>query len=84
MKIFGSVQGVNFRSQLRDIALGLDIAGLAKNEPDGSVSVEAEGEERDLQKLLNLCYNGIRYAQVTMIDAIWDETQNSFRTFVIE
>lgn len=40
----GRVQGVGFRWFVRRSAQSLDLAGWVRNEADGSVTLEAEGE----------------------------------------
>ncbi len=42
-RVFGNVQGVGFRPTLRRQALSLGLCGYARNMPDGSVEVVAEG-----------------------------------------
>jgi len=46
----GNVQGVGFRYTTRNVAAGYDIAGWVRNEPDGSVLCEVEGDEPELQR----------------------------------
>ncbi len=40
----GRVQGVGFRATARDVAAGFNITGWVRNEGDGSVTLEAQGE----------------------------------------
>lgn len=47
-KISGGVQGVGFRYSVRAKAQELKLAGFVRNEPDGSVYVEAEGSKEKL------------------------------------
>ena len=49
-KISGRVQGVGFRYFTRDEARKLPISGWVRNEPDGSVLVECQGEAEVLQE----------------------------------
>jgi acylphosphatase len=44
LKVLGRVQGVGYRRFLLDTALEEGVAGYAKNEKDGSVSVFAQGD----------------------------------------
>ena len=39
----GQVQGVGYRYFVQRVARGLNLTGYVKNEPDGSVVVEAQG-----------------------------------------
>lgn len=48
----GRVQGVGFRATAVECARGLPITGFVRNEPDGSVLMEAQGIEPDLNLLL--------------------------------
>lgn len=48
----GQVQGVGFRATTVLIARRFDVTGQVRNEPDGSVSMEAEGEEAELDRFL--------------------------------
>lgn len=57
LKIYGDVQGVNFRWHTRLEAEKLGLAGWVRNEPDGSVAVVAEGSAEVLHNFLDFCYN---------------------------
>ncbi len=58
IKISGRVQGVGFRYSARAIAMDNHISGFIRNEPDGSVYLEAEGKPEDLDNFLHWCYKG--------------------------
>jgi acylphosphatase len=47
------VQGVGFRATARAIARGYPISGWVRNEADGSVLMEAQGEADHLDGFLN-------------------------------
>jgi acylphosphatase len=64
----GLVQGVNFRQAARREAERLGIAGFARNEPDGSVTVEAEGDSDALELFVAWCRSGPTIARVDRID----------------
>lgn len=49
----GRVQGVGFRATAIHCARGLNITGFVRNEPDGSVLMEAQGTRPDLDLLLS-------------------------------
>lgn len=67
IKIYGSVQGVFFRANAKEQADKLGITGLAQNLPDGSVYIEAEGEEKNLDKFINWCSKGPSMAKVEKV-----------------
>jgi acylphosphatase len=48
----GRVQGVGFRMRARACAQRLPITGWVRNEPDGTVMLEAQGAESDLNTFL--------------------------------
>lgn len=83
LKIYGNVHGVGYRYSVRNFAKARDIQGWVKNNSEGTVSVVAEGEEKDLEALLDFCYNGIDFAQVQHIDRIWEERTGGFHDFSI-
>lgn len=49
---YGSVQGVGFRWRARNAAEHFSCTGWAKNEWDGSVSMEVQGEEEDIDRVI--------------------------------
>ncbi|ESQ22583.1 MAG: acylphosphatase [Acidilobus sp.] len=52
IRVTGWVQGVGFRAFVRRKALMLGLTGYAKNMPDGSVEVVAQGEETAIERLI--------------------------------
>ena len=58
IKITGQVQGVGFRYSARNIARKYNIRGIVRNEPDGSVYIEAEGRKEDMDHFLYWCHRG--------------------------
>lgn len=62
--VTGKVQGVFFRANTKEQADQLGIRGWVRNESDGSVRIEAEGEEELLQQLIAWCRRGPRLARV--------------------
>jgi acylphosphatase len=47
IRVWGKVQGVFYRASAKQEADKLGIRGTVKNEPDGSVVIQAEGSEDD-------------------------------------
>lgn len=68
IRIFGRVQGVFFRASAREEARRLGLAGFARNEPDGSVLIEAEGDEPALERFVAWCRQGPPGARVERLD----------------
>ena len=69
IKISGTVQGVFFRQSTRDKAQELDIKGWVRNCEDGSVEVEAEGDEMMLKVFVNWCHRGPQRAVVKEVES---------------
>jgi acylphosphatase len=64
IRVSGKVQGVFFRASTQEKAKELAIHGTVKNEPDGSVFIEAEGDEENLKLFMEWCRHGPRLARV--------------------
>lgn len=54
----GKVQGVFYRASARQKAEALNLTGFAQNRPDGSVLIEAEGEDSILKEFVSWCRKG--------------------------
>ena len=62
--VIGKVQGVWYRAGTRNRARELGIIGTVRNQPDGSVYIEAQGSDEQLQELINWCKKGTPHARV--------------------
>ncbi|MEO0094915.1 MAG: acylphosphatase [candidate division WOR-3 bacterium] len=82
--ISGRVQGVFFRAHTQELAQKLGITGWVRNLDDGRVEVVAEGEETDLQKLIEWCWQGPIGARVDDVEIIYEEPTNEFGSFEIK
>lgn len=60
----GSVQGVFFRKNTKDVATNLNLTGWVKNTDDGDVEIVAQGTDDALQQLINWCKQGPPKADV--------------------
>jgi acylphosphatase len=69
-RLVGRVQGVGFRWWARQTALDLDVRGTVRNEPDGSVRVEAAGEDDQLDRFEAALASGPPGARVESVDRI--------------
>lgn len=83
IKIFGRVQGVLFRHTSRREAEKLGLSGFVRNEPDGSVYIEAEGKEDKLGEYLEWCRRGPTLAKVEKVDFEWSDKLQEFHDFSI-
>ena len=73
VRVRGNVQGVFFRSELRDRARSLGLAGWVRNMPDGSVEAAFEGEDGRVDSLVEWCRRGPAGARVDDLDVTWAE-----------
>ena len=67
-RITGRVQGVGYRYFALTLAHALGVAGYAKNLPDGSVEVVAEGSEEAVQSFEGRLREGPAFSQVEIVD----------------
>lgn len=82
IKVIGKVQGVWFRAATQEKAIALGLSGFVKNENDGSVYLEAEGEKEKLDELVKWCHIGPPKASVKKVEVKQGEMKN-FKKFVI-
>ena len=64
IRVAGRVQGVGFRFETKRMARVYGLKGFVKNLPDGSVLIEAEGEEEQLRNFILWCKKGPAHARV--------------------
>jgi acylphosphatase len=76
------VQGVFFRDTLRRLAERQGVAGWARNTPDGTVEAVLEGEEPDVEAVIDFAREGPESASVTSVD-VDDEEPEGLRGFQI-
>lgn len=81
IRFFGRVQGVGFRYHAKHAADALGLTGWVRNEYDGSVMMEVQGDEglidRMLQTLNRDMYIDIQRMEVKLLEI--DDEERSFR-----
>ena len=66
IRIYGRVFNVGFRRYVHRYGLQCNVVGYVENDrADGSVHIEAEGEEADLDRFTLLCGEGTPYSFIT-------------------
>lgn len=65
-------------------AMKLGLSGYADRAEDGSVVIEAEGEERNLKIFLQWCRRGPFLAKVTLMTFEYSLNLKNFNIFVIK
>ena len=68
--VTGRVQGVGYRYFVLQEATRLGLAGFARNLPDGSVEVVAEGPAAGLDSLSGLLRDGPSFARVENVSSV--------------
>jgi len=82
--VTGRVQGVGYRYYVTDCAVDRGISGYVKNNPDGTVSVVAEGEEKNLRDFVEaMRAAGDPYIHVHDMSVTWETARQEFRGFFI-
>lgn len=82
IKVTGKVQGVFYRASTKAVADQMGIKGFVKNEKDGSVYIEAEGDEATLSIFLEWCNEGPDKSVVENIEVQDGELKN-YRNFEV-
>lgn len=79
----GQVQGVGFRYNARQVALGYEVTGVVRNLLDGRVEMIAEGTKDELEAFVQ----GMRESGVGPLirheDARWEPAQGNLKGFQI-
>ena len=83
-KILGKVQGVFFRDTAQKTAQDLELTGWVCNEPDGSVQIVAEGDEKKLERFLEFLKEGSDSAVVSDVDIKWEKPKGEFEEFEVK
>ena len=81
--VSGKVQGVWFRDSTRQEAIKLKVTGWVKNIPDGTVYLEAEGEENNLKSLERWLHTGSPHSRVDRVDLQWIMPTKTYSTFKV-
>lgn len=55
---YGRVQGVGFRYRARHAAESMDLTGWVRNEWDDSVTMEVQGAEQNIRKMIEMVARG--------------------------
>ena len=68
VKIRGLVHGVSFRASMARLAADSGVRGWVRNLPDGSVEAFLEGDERNVQRVIDWARVGPPRARVDRVD----------------
>jgi acylphosphatase len=81
--IRGKVQGVYFRQNTRIVATRYGVMGWVRNLKDGRVEAVLEGDEMDINRVIEWCYAGPPKAAVDDVDVKYEKYTGEFREFKV-
>ena len=84
IKVFGEVQGVFFRKNTQQKAVELGVTGWVKNENDGTVTVEIEGEIHSILAMQSWLKLGPPHAKVEKLEIEHGEDQGHSGFLILE
>lgn len=71
IRFSGRVQGVGFRVTTREVARGFAVTGWVRNEPDGTVRCEVQGEATECGRFVEaICSRVAGYVEATESELI--------------
>lgn len=79
----GRVQGVNYRVFTSRNAIRLGLTGYVRNLADRSVQIYAEGERKQLEKLVEQLKEGPPGARVDTLELAWSEYTGKYHDFSV-
>ena len=80
-RFYGDVQGVGFRWRARYAAAAVGATGWVRNESDGSVTLELQGSEEQLDRVLDSLERGL-YIRIRAMDVKSVLPEENKRSFV--
>ena len=84
MVVGGKVQGVGFRLSAAEIARNLDLVGFVRNEADGTVRVDAEGDPDQVEQFIQQIRKGPNsFVKVKQVDLKYLEKRQGFKRFEV-
>ena len=81
--VYGYVQGVFFRAFVSRWATELGLTGYVRNVLGGRVEINAEGERKQLEKLIDHLKVGPPAARVKKVVTNWAEYSGNYSVFSI-
>lgn len=79
--ISGDVQNVHFRDNTHETARAHDVEGWVRNLDDGRVEALFEGDEEDVETMIEWCEQGPIKADVTDVEVEYGDPQGDLDGF---
>ena len=77
------MQGVFFRTTMKEVADRHGVKGWVRNLPDGSVEALLEGRRRDVEAVIRWALRGPPLARVEKLVAVFEPYRGEFKEFTI-
>jgi len=82
--VTGRVQGVFFRQSTRVMAIKNNVNGWIRNLDDGRVEIVAEGENQNIDNLVNWCKTGPANSRVDEFELSNEDPISEFENFEVK
>jgi acylphosphatase len=79
--VSGFVQGVGFRYFVNEAAVKLHLTGWARNSYDGTVEIEAQGDEEAIARLIEKLKIGSRFSTVDDVSSKEIDVKDKEKSF---
>ncbi|MDP1695996.1 MAG: polyprenyl diphosphate synthase [archaeon] len=83
IEVYGRVQGINFRNNMKIFADELGVKGYVRNREDGSVVVVAQGDKKKLQSLVSWIESNPGFSKIDGLSFRWKEHSINYNEFSI-
>lgn len=67
IRIYGRIHNLGFRFYTMQAAVKRNVNGFVRNAGDGSIYIEAEGKDEDLQTFLEWCNRGPFFTRIEKV-----------------
>ncbi|MEW6604912.1 MAG: acylphosphatase [Thermoproteota archaeon] len=81
--VSGVVQGVYFRQNTKQVATRHNVTGWVRNLPDGRVEAVFEGNEMDVNEVIEWCHIGPPKAKVNDVKVKFEKYTGEFADFAV-
>jgi acylphosphatase len=81
--VSGRVQGVYFRQNTKQVSTGHRVTGWVRNLPDERVEAVFEGDEMDVNEVIEWCHIGPPKAKVDDVNVKFEKYTGEFSDFDI-
>lgn len=80
--ISGTVQGVFYRSFVKENAEKIGVKGFVRNLEDGRVEIFIEGNPEEVKKMMDICKKGPKHSEIKNVETRVEKFQD-FKAFKV-